>query len=223
MTITTVDKMIISEIRDWRSKRIVEIKNGETPKPLDNINEFSKIIFHLVPKNAFAPARTFSLAELHKDLKSLKPIYSSVWNGHYNSDGFFTYGHSLTNTKGSIGSYVQFFHNGIIEAVDLRLLLEGYIKGSLFNQGLVEALARFLSCQQKVGVKPPGFAMLSLIKVNGFDLVTSMDSIESRKIDKEDIFIPEIQIEGFDVDPEQALKPVFDMVWNAAGLARYIP
>lgn len=218
MTFTTVDKLIISEIREWRSNRIVEIKDGKTPMPLDNSNELPKIIFHLVPKNAFAPAQIFNLAELHKDLKSLEPIYSSVRNCQYNSDGFLVYGHSVTKSKGSIGSYVQFFHNGIIEAVDLRLLHEKYIKGPLLKQDLVEALPRFLSSQSKVGIEPPIFAILSLVKINGFQLATGIDSSESRKIDKDNLFIPEIQISGYDADPGQTLKPVFDMVWNAAGL-----
>lgn len=218
MTTPMVDKLTISEIREYRAKRIGKIKNGETPKPLDNNNELSKIVFHLVPIKAFAPSMILNLSGLHKDLNSIKPIYSSVWNGQYNSDGFFTYGHSVTNATGSIGSYVQFFHNGIIEAVDLCLLLEGYIKGPVFKQGLAEALIRFLSCQQKLGVEPPLFATLSMIKVHGFQLVTGRDSFESQKIDKEDLLFPEVQIDDFNPNPSEALKPLFDMVWNAAGL-----
>jgi hypothetical protein len=160
----------------------------------------------------------FNLSWLHKNLDSIKPIYSSVWNGQYNSEGFFTYGHSVTNTRGFVGSYVQVFHNGIIEAVDLRLLLEGYLKGSLFKQGLVEALLRFLSCQQKIGVKPPLFAILSMIKVKGFHLFNGHDSMESHKIEKEDLLFPEVQIDDFGLNPGEVLKPLFDMLWNAAGL-----
>jgi len=218
ITITMVEKLIISEIRAYRAKRILEIKDGETPKPLDNDKELSKIIFHLVPINAFAPSMIFNLSWLRKNLNSLKPIYSSVWNGHYNSDGFFTYGHSTNKNKGSVGSYVQVFHNGIIEAADLRLLLEGYINGPTFKQGLIEAFFRFLSCQQKIGVKPPLFAMLSMLKVKGFQFVSGQDSFETRKIDKEDLLFPEVQIDDFASDPNKTLKPLFDMVWNAAGL-----
>lgn len=218
MTSPMVEKPTISEIREYRAKRIVKIKNGETPKPLDNNNELSKIIFHLVPIKAFAPSMIFNLSGIHKDLNSLKSIYSSVWNGQYNSDGFLTYGHSVTNTKGLVGSYVQVFHNGIVEAADLRLLLDGYIKGPVFKQGLAEALIRFLSCQQKLGVEPPLFAMLSMIKIKDFQLFTGQDSLESRKIEKEDLLFPEVQIDDFNPDPSEALKPLFDMVWNAAGL-----
>lgn len=218
MATPQVDKLTISEIREYRATRIVKIKNGETPKPLDNKNELSKIVFHLVPIKAFTPSMIFNLSGLHKDLNSIKPIYSSVWNGRYNFDGFFTYGHSVTNASGSIGSYVQVFHNGIIEAVDLRLLLEGYIEGPVFKQGLGEAFIRYLSCQQRLGVEPPIFAILSVIKVQGFRLITGRDSFDSQKIDKEDLLFPEVQIDDFNPNPSEALKPLFDMMWNAAGL-----
>ena len=168
MTTPMADRLTISEIREYRATRIAKIENSETPAPLDNKNELPKIVFHLVPLRAFDPSMIFNLSGLHKDLNSLKPIYSSVWNARYNSDGFFAYGHSVTNASGSVGSYVQVFHNGIIEAVDLRLLLEGYIEGPAFKQGLTEALIRFLSCQEKMGVEPPLFAMLSMVKAQGF-------------------------------------------------------
>jgi hypothetical protein len=218
MTASILDRLTISEIRGYRDARVEKIKNGETPKPLDNNNELSKIIFHLVPIKAFAPSMIFNLSWLHNDLNSIKPIYSSIWNGQYNSEGFFTYGRSVTDTQGLIGSYVQVFHNGIIEAVDLRLLLDGYIEGPFFKQGLVEALFRFLSCLQKLGVEPPLFAMLSMIKVKGFQLFKVQDSMESHKIEKEDLLFPEVQIDSFGLNPGEVLKPLFDMVWNTCGL-----
>jgi hypothetical protein len=49
MTAPIVDRLTISEVREYRATRVAKIKNGETPKPLDNNNELSKIIFHLVP------------------------------------------------------------------------------------------------------------------------------------------------------------------------------
>jgi hypothetical protein len=220
MTETIVDRLTISEIREYRTIRIAKIKNGETPKVLDSNNGLSKIIFHLVPKKAFAPAMIFNLSWLHKSLDSLNPIYSSIWNGQYNSEGFCTYGHSVTNAQGSVGSYVQVFHNGIVEAVDLRLLLEGYMNGKLFKEGLTEALCRFLSCIQKLGIETPIFAMLSLVNIEGFHLFTGQDYTETRKIEKEDVLIPEVQIDDFSCAPSDALQPIFDIVWNAFGLPK---
>ena len=218
MTITIVEKQIISEIREFHANRTKKIREGKTPKPLDNKDELSKIIFHIVPIKAFDSSMIFNLSQLGNDLITLTPIYSSVWNGQYNFDGFITYGHSVARTTGLIGSYVQFFHNGIIEAVDMRLLHDGYIHGPKFKQGLVEALPRYLSCQRKIGVEPPLFVMLSMLKVQGFQLASEQDSLESRNIDRDNLVFPKIQIENWDTRPEESLKPLFDILWNAAGL-----
>ena len=218
MTTPLIDKLTIAEIRKFRTMRIRKIKNGETPKPLDNSREFSKIVFHLVPIKAFAPSIIFDLSGLHKDLASLKPIYSSIRNSQYNSEGFLTYGDSLIKNQEVVGSYVQFYHNGIIEAVDLRLLRHGDIEGVAFKKGLAEALIRFLTSLQKLGVEMPVFVMLSMLKVKDFVLVTGPNSFRSHRIEKDDLLLPEVQINDFNPDPGEALKPLFNIVWNAAGL-----
>jgi hypothetical protein len=219
MTTPIFEKTTILEIREYRNARITRINNGETPKPLDGNNQSPKIIFHLVPIKAFAPSMNFDLSELYKDLNSIKPIYSSVLNGQYNFDGFYTYGRSVNEeTQKSTGSYVQIFHNGIIEAVDLRLLHEGYLDGSLFRDNLTEAILKFLSCQQKISVETPIFAMLSLIKVKGFHLTVNSYTSQSHAFEKDDLLFPEILINDFQPDPGKALKPLFDMVWHASGL-----
>jgi len=217
MTLNLVEKLIIADIRNFRSERIRKIKEGETPKPLDHPNELAKIVLHIVPMAAFEPAKIFNLSQLSKDLNSLKLPFSSVSNGEYNFDGFCTYGYSISNTEGRTGSYVQFYHNGIIEVVDLRLLLDGYIKGQAFRQGLIQALPSYLSLQKSIGVGLPIFAMLSMLKVGGYNLPQE-DSFESRHIEQDDLFLPEVRIADWDSEPAEVMKPVFDVIWNALGL-----
>ena len=78
MSTTMFEKTVVSEIRDYREKRVIDIKNGETPKPLDKNDELSKIVFHLVPIKAFSPSMIFNLSELHKNLNALRPIYCAL-------------------------------------------------------------------------------------------------------------------------------------------------
>lgn len=217
-----LEKLTITEIRGFRCKRIKKIEKGETPIPLDNERKLAKLVLHLVPMKAFAPSMLFNLSTLHKDLNALKPIYTSAWNGRYNSDGFIVYGHSIMNKKGSIGSYVQFFHNGIIEAVDLRLLLDRYISGHLFQKGLIEALPRFLSTQKEVGIEVPIFMMLSMLQVRGFYLHTEIRTSSPSAIDQDDLMIPEVQIDDWNSNTIQVMKPIFDIVWNTVGLPESI-
>jgi hypothetical protein len=39
-----------------------------------------------------------------------------------------------------------------------------------------------------------------------------------RPIEKENLLLPDALIESFDVDLRQALRPLFEMIWNACGL-----
>ena len=222
MPFSMLQKLIITEIRGFRRERIKKIEKGETPLPLDNERKLAKIVLHLVPMKAFDPAMLLNLATLHKDLKTIKPIYTSVWNGQYNFDGLIVYGHSIMNKKDSIGSYVQIFRNGIIEAVDLRLLLEGYIRGHLFQEGLIEALPRFLLTQKEIGVEVPIFIMLSMLQVRGFYLHTDIRTSSPSAIDQDNLMIPEVEIDDWNSDTIQVLKPIFDIVWNTVGLPESI-
>ena len=217
MPLKLIEKLTIADIRNFRSERIKKIKKGETPKPLDKPNELAKIVLHIVPMGAFEPSKIFNLSQLCKDFNTVKPPYSSVWNGQYSFDGCFTYGHSISNTKGKIGSYVQIYHNGIIEVVDLRLLLDRCIKGQAFRQGLIQALPVYLSIQKSIGVELPIFVILSMLQVRGYNLAPE-DSFESTDIDQDDLLLPEIQIDKWGSDLTQLMKPVFDIVWNSLGL-----
>ena len=60
--------------------------------------------------------------------------------------------------------------------------------------------------------------MLSMVKVKGFQLLAGQGYMETQKIEKEDLLFPEVDIDDFDAEPSEALKALFDMVWNAAGL-----
>jgi len=60
--------------------------------------------------------------------------------------------------------------------------------------------------------------MLSMVKVKGFQLLAGQGYMETQKIEKEDLLFPEVQIDDFNRAPTDALKPIFNMVWNAFGL-----
>ena len=42
---------------------------------------------------------------------------------------------------------------------------------------------------------------------------------ESYVIDRDVLFLPEVLIDNYDVKGDQALRPIFNTVWNSFGLA----
>jgi hypothetical protein len=219
MPLSQIEKLSIEEIRKFRIERIAKIEAGEALIKLDDPGDGKKVpkmILHLVPEKAFNPSIIFSLSNLYRDHSGLAPVNSSAVTSHYNSEGFATCGLSVFKLRGSVGSYVQIFHNGIIEAVDLRLLNEGYIRGELFKKHIIIALPKFLSSQQKIGVEFPVFLMLSLLNIKEFDTDFVMP-LDRQRIQQDFLLLPDLKIEKIECDIQEILKPLFDIVWNAAG------
>jgi len=203
-------------IRNFRVERLSKIIAGETPIALD---EPPKIVLHIIPLDAFDPAKKYDLDSL--DSGSLQPIYTSGWNHRYNFDGVLAYGQFPKST--SAHSYLQIYRNGIIEAVEAFLLRDGVIPSVAFEEELLKALPRFLAIQKKLGVEPPLFIMLSLLGVSGYIMAVDRARFGWRDdypIDRDALIVPEILIESFECDPAEVMRPIFNAIWNAAGWPR---
>src|SRR5258707_3856563 len=79
--------------------------------------------------------------------------------------------------------------------------------------------------QEWLGVEPPLFIMLSMVKIKGYVVALSRETLKAQyedeitPIDRSELLISEIMIEKFDVDFGKVIRPVFDAVWNAGGEA----
>lgn len=217
-------------IRGFRTERLGKIIAEETPVPL---GEGEKIVLHIVPFGSFGPGAVCDLSLLTSQFRAFRVI-DRVWPvGHcpargslrYNFDGLFVEGQLWSSEEAWPCSYVQVFRNGSIEAVD-TYLIRNNPKGfpiSYFEGMLIEVLPGYLSDQQRIGVEPPLLVMVSLLGVRGYEI--DIDPLrrlpdEGYPIDRDDLLIPEVIVDSFECDPAEALKPVFDAVWNAGGYPR---
>lgn len=210
------------QIRNFRAERLNMIVAGETPIALA---EYPKFVLHLVPLRAFEPSVRFDMSPLESMLSLITPIVGggASLGFRHNFDGYLTY---IPPHQGRSISYLQIFRNGCIEAVEAEMLRpkngKGKIPGSYMAEELSAALGRFLSVQKTLGVTPPLFVMLSLMGVSGYTMVVGPDvSIgPDQFIEKDMLLIPEVMVESFENDPMEVMKPLFDIIWNAAGFPR---
>lgn len=218
-----LSESLADRVRTFRAQRLSNIVAAQTPVAL---GEDGQIVLHMVPFGAFDAGSKVDISSLGQDTRTLKPINGSVGGQRYNLDGLVTYDYTLARPG---RSYVQLFHSGIIEAVETSILgvSEGetpYIPSVLYERELLTVLPIYLSVQQRLGVAPPLFLMLSLLGVSGFVMAVSgkLDRFGDRAypIDRDALVLPEIIIESFGIDPAEAMRPIFDSVWNAAGWAR---
>jgi hypothetical protein len=214
----TLSDTIADRLKNFRSERLAKIVSGETPIPLD---DNPKIVLHIIPFGAFDPSIRFDVSCLSdEDRFRLQPIHTSQWGERHNFDGYLTY--VPISENGTSFSYMQFFNNGAIEAVN-ALIIENKVIPRWYEKDLINSLQRYLPVQKNIGVELPIVIMLTLLGVSGstIDVYSPFGIMKPHKIDRDDLLVPEVMIESFDlIKPAKVMKPVFDAIWNAAGWPR---
>jgi len=218
-TLFALSETIAERIRNFRLERLGKIVAGESPVMANNN---PKVILHIVPAGAFDPAVRLDLSRIAFDTGAMKPMGCGGWDHRYNFDGFLSYAHGKEGTF----SYTQVFHQGSIEAVQAALIEAGKqehpLRTTAIENEIVTHLSRYMNAQQKLGVEPPLFIMLSLLGVAGYRLGGS-DNIwgdAGHPIDRNDLIISEVMVEEFGCNAHRVMRPIFDAFWNAGGYER---
>jgi hypothetical protein len=184
------------------------------------------MVLHVVPLSSMSPGLVRDVtAGASKLTTLLRPIQESSYTGRYNLDGFFVEGMRRTASypgMPSYGSYVQVFRSGAIEAGEGGLVFHQKLLPSLLIEELIlKATDRFLDALKKVDTPLPIFAMLTLMGVKGMQMAKgSLVYYDPGIIDRDLISLPEVVIEDFDIDVARLLQPMFDAMWQAAGIER---
>lgn len=215
----SMTETIAGRIREFRTDRIAKINAGRTPVPL--MGEGSMVV-HVVPLQSFMTRTSIDIAVYGTGTTPLRPMGATGWNHRINLDGFVTF--DSYGEKGSF-SYTQMFRNGIGEAV-FSLSSDGGTKALpsvAFEHYTLEMVKEYLSFAKAFEVEPPFLVFLSLVGVRGCILGLNRGVFfggGNVPLAEEVLTLPEVVIEGSNEPVHLVLKPAFDMVWNAFGLAR---
>lgn len=129
--------------------------------------------------------------------------------------------------------YVQLYRNGMIEAIDSSLMkpteqLHGrrYNKPVkklgmwLLEKDIIDSCEIYLKTLEKIGANLPIFLYISFIHLKGYkiSLVPYGGSFIDRDSDitkRDEVILPRIKIDSFEIEIEEKLKTSFDIFWNA--------
>lgn len=218
---------IAERIRSFRAERLSRINIGEeTPAPLNE--QEAKLVLHLVPLNAFNSSISLNLKPLNDPIYGLSLNPLIIWDQLTNVDMRFNLDGLVRAEKQRKSpfafAYTQIFRNGIIESVDVSILgvnENSSFHGERYERKLVEAVKRYTTLQKSLGIDPPFFIMVSFLGVRGYKIVhPKFDNTfysSTDEIDRNNLIIPEVMVEDFDVNLAEVMRPIFDAVWNAAG------
>lgn len=138
----------------------------------------------------------------------------------YNFDGLF---HFIGEKDDECSAYFQVYTEGMIELVETRILR--YAKKIFprhdMEDKIIDYTKQSLQFQKEFDVKPPIVLYLALLNVAGYEIPPRLQVFAPRHdlhpVDREDLILPKIIIDKFDIVLEEILKTNFDRIWNACG------
>ena len=210
---------LADKIRTFRIDRISRILADDTPLLL---SQGPKIVLHVIPFISLTPGRIYDITVVNNNPVKLKPIHGSSWGNRYNLDGVLTWS---GEENGRCEAYVQFFRNGIVEATEASMLKPWterlIIPSVLFEQELMRSLSAYLSLMKELSIELPAYVFLALLGVRGYAMGTSGHWMgPAPLVDRDNLLFSEAVVQSYTDEPKDVLHPLFDSVWNAAGLSR---
>ena len=201
------------KIRNFRRDRYAMILANEC---IGDLGNGGKLVFHIIPEWSFELGNSIDLTRLER--RDFRPLTGSSWNHRFNADGYCLYS-TPDYRSNQIKTYTQFFHNGIVEATEIRLI-SNYQHQVVYDwrplqDALIKSLKGYGGHLEYCGVPKPWHITGAFLNVRGY--VTTAWGGTSEPIDR-DIVISQEGICTDEVSMESAMKPVFDSLSNAFGL-----
>ena len=214
-------ELLPERIRSFRNERVTAIVNGDLPVPL---TPKAKIVLHVIPFSAVDDRTGFDISAAFDLRNAMRTIGNTNKAGRHNLDGFVVYG-GQSGTSLEYESYIQVFRSGVVEAVNSSILegnASAQIPSSYYEQEIVASLASIQGFLRKLNVEPPLALLLTLTGVKGLTMALDPRWMAYRPhtIDREILLLSEVIVEEYDKTAEENLKPLFIMIWQAAGFDR---
>ena len=208
-------------VRDFRTERLGSLLAGEVPFRLRGD---SALVVHLVPVRAVLGAGGFSAADYvgHGFRRNVPVIASgAAAETIVNLDGVA--GARPVN-EGLTHGYSVLFRSGFIESTKVLGATVAGERAPVLPGGTFEdEVAQFIEAARVElihwGVDGPLIVMLSIIGGKGARLTVPPQYGESGRFDRDVLALPDIELPG-ERDIRLELKPLFDLVWQSAGIHR---
>lgn len=207
------------DIQTFRQDRISMILANEA---LGTLLSGAKVLLHIIPLWSLEEGNNIDISNIPNNKMNIaRPISGGGYNYSYNADGWFT-AYNDHETK-HISTYVQFFRNGIIEAVDVRMM--NYEKNRIYKweeteSAVFEALVRYTEILDYLDIPKPWHIYLSFLNAKGFR--SSGLYYDDGVIDRDIVHAVECVWNDDSGPISEVIKPAFDSLANSLGRAHSV-
>ena len=213
------------QLKEFRADRISEFLTGDTPVPVE---DGPKLLFHLVPYDAFSPGENIDLAagSVRNGSSPVQFLMRGPTGGH--GDRFMI--DSVTQYVGDRQSphsfYVRTFRNGAIEGfMNVGFSTEEvqgeevpYLHAESVEETLNRALPDYLEFLKEQGLTPPLYAVTTVLDAEEYTFLDNTHpTYDPITFDREVLQLPTEVIESYDTDTDETISPIMTSLWNAAG------
>lgn len=210
----------VQKVRDFRTERLGRLLAGQAPARLA---PGAMLVLHLIPTQAALGLMSVDPTP-YMNRQFVPVLGAGGASQRLNIDGALNL--RSVGAEGTNG-YGQFFRNGFFETVQV----EGWgghqqraSLGSLhYEENVIKVVDAFRREVARLGYLAEMTAMLSILGADRTEL--GLDRFRFRlddhmgRFDRPQLLIPDVLLPS-DLAPEAALRPLFDQVWQAAGLLR---
>lgn len=209
------------KVQDFRAERLGKILTGDAPCRLV---EGAVWVLHLIPTQAALGDGNIDPLPYLDFIRRI-PCLGSHDSGspRINLDGAL--GPRPLTPEGATHGYTQLFRNGFIEAVYV-ITHQGQngalqLHGAAYERHAAELLAKIRAELEHAGFHPEVTAMMSLLGADRIELAFNrvnwtLDAMQGR-FDRKTVVLPDVLVPA-GATPYRGMKPMFDLVWQAAGM-----
>lgn len=206
------------KLNDFRTERLGKILSGNAPQQL---LDGPVLVAHLVPTQA-----ALGLVQIdpvpYTNHRRLPVIGTSDGLARLNLDGALVVRNETA--QGETHGYSQFFRNGFFEStlVLTRRMEDGRVllASRSYEEYLIALLENFRGELDRLGINYECAVMLSLLRADevrlGVQSDWGFDEPHQTLFDRKTLVLPDI-VAPPDAQAEKAMKPAFDLMWQAAG------
>lgn len=214
---------IQKEIEGFRAERVAKIVADDTPVALQ---PGLKMVVHVLPLSSFTSGSTVPAGRFSENPHHMMPPDAGSASWQLGLDGITVY--EVSGSGELSGSYSLFFREGRAEFVRTfeRRNENGnhFLPSTYYEDLCIKSVRAAVQRLNEFDIGAPFYVGFSLINAKGYRLgvsqmVAFMNDRELRPFDHHHMLFPMIEVQDAATDPSRFLRPAFDLVWNAGGMA----
>lgn len=211
---------IFQQIEEHRQKRVKVVKSLEF---VNDIILTNMTFLHIVPISFYTYSQLPLLDDsfIEKIKTSLRPIGAQSYDSRYNFEGYQMFERNFS--EGTTEAYTQVFRNGIIEFFTHSFHSQNNMGKDSFQLGwfeiaMIDCVRSAIEIYRNNNIQPPFIVQITILDLleRFIDTRGAYNTWHFRFMSN-DLFVPNIMIQDYDVDIAKEMKVPFDMIWQSAG------